>query len=62
MSATAADTAELDPAIADETLPSERETWRLVLAVTIPFWIYLALMRTVVFMMMTAGNPGIIIA
>lgn len=62
MSATATDAAEMDAAIADETLPSERETWRLVLAVTVPFWIYLALMRTVVFMMMTAGNPGIIIA
>jgi two-component system, LytTR family, sensor kinase len=62
MSATATETAEPDAAIADDANRSERETWRLVLAVTIPFWIYLALMRTVVFMMMTAGNPGIIIA
>ncbi|HKZ74670.1 MAG TPA: hypothetical protein VJ011_11430, partial [Steroidobacteraceae bacterium] len=62
MVATASDTAELDAAIADERGLSERETWRLVLVVTIPFWIYLTLTRTVVFMMMTAGNPGIIIA
>lgn len=62
MSATATDTSELDAAITDEPSRSERETWRLVLAVTIPFWIYLTLTRTMVFMMMTAGNPGIIIA
>lgn len=62
MSATATETTEQGVAIADEQDRSERETWRLVLGVTIPFWIYLALMRTVVFMLMTAGNPGIIIA
>jgi hypothetical protein len=36
--------------------------WRLVLAVTIPFWAYLAFMRVVVYSVITAGNPGIIIA
>jgi two-component system LytT family sensor kinase len=41
---------------------SRRDTWRLVLAVTVPFWAYLAFMRVVVFMLITAGNPGIIIA
>lgn len=54
---------ERGPAILAATrYPSERETWLLVLAVTIPFWAYLALMRTVTFSLMTAGNPGIIIA
>jgi len=38
------------------------DTWRLVLAVTIPFWAYLAFMRVVVFALVNAGNPGIIIA
>jgi hypothetical protein len=37
-------------------------TWRLVLMVTLPFWAYLALMRIVVFQLINAGNPGIIIA
>jgi hypothetical protein len=37
-------------------------TWRLVLLVTVPFWAYLALMRVVVFQLINAGNPGIIIA
>lgn len=39
-----------------------RDTWRLVLAVTVPFWAYLAFMRVIVFMLINAGNPGIIIA
>jgi len=38
------------------------DQWRLVLAVTIPFWAYLALMRVVTFSIINAGNPGIIIA
>jgi two-component system, LytTR family, sensor kinase len=45
--------------------PSETQIpapWRLVLAVTIPFWIYLAFMRVFVHSVITAGNPGIIIA
>src|SRR5262245_32052840 len=29
----------------DESARASRETWRLVLAVTLPFWAYLALMR-----------------
>jgi hypothetical protein len=62
MSATASDSADLDAAIQEEKTRSERDTWRLVLVVTVPFWIYLTLTRTVVFIMMTAGNPGIIIA
>ncbi len=41
---------------------SEAGAWRLVLAVTVPFWAYLALMRVFVFSLMTAGTPGIIIA
>jgi hypothetical protein len=45
----------------DSTL-SSRDTWRLVLAVTVPFWAYMALMRVGVFLLITAGNPGIIIA
>ncbi|HEY8507523.1 MAG TPA: histidine kinase [Steroidobacteraceae bacterium] len=49
-------------AVAAEPLSSERDLWRLVFAVTIPFWIYLALMRILVFALSTAGNPGIIIA
>jgi two-component system, LytTR family, sensor kinase len=36
--------------------------WRLVLAVTIPFWIYLAFMRVATYSLATSGNPGIIIA
>jgi two-component system, LytTR family, sensor kinase len=36
--------------------------WRLVLMVTLPFWAYLAIMRVVVFQLINAGNPGIIIA
>src|SRR5690606_132364 len=46
----------------EDHLLSPRGTWRLVLAVTVPFWAYLTLMRVVAFMLMTAGNPGIIIA
>jgi two-component system, LytTR family, sensor kinase len=42
--------------------PQPPASWRLVLAVTIPFWIYLAFMRVVVHSVITAGNPGIIIA
>ncbi len=33
-----------------------------MLLVTLPFWAYLALMRIVVFQLINAGNPGIIIA
>jgi two-component system, LytTR family, sensor kinase len=36
--------------------------WRLVLMVALPFWGYLAIMRVVVFQLINAGNPGIIIA
>ena len=36
--------------------------WRLVLAVAIPFWAYLAFMRVATYSLATAGNPGIIIA
>jgi hypothetical protein len=36
--------------------------WRLVLAVTIPFWVYLAFMRVATYSLATSGNPGIIIA
>jgi hypothetical protein len=42
--------------------PQPPAGWRLVLAVTIPFWAYLAFMRVVVYSVITAGNPGIIIA
>jgi hypothetical protein len=42
--------------------PRPPHAWRLVLAVTIPFWAYLAFMRVVVYSLITAGNPGIIIA
>jgi hypothetical protein len=41
---------------------SSRETWRLVIAVAAPFWAYMALMRVGVYLLMTAGTPGIIIA
>ena len=50
-------------AVAD--LPAEPRPpgpWRLVLAVTIPFWAYLAFMRVATYSLATAGNPGIIIA
>src|SRR4051794_6215731 len=50
-------------AVAD--LPAEPQPpgpWRLVLAVTIPFWAYLAFMRVATYSLATAGNPGIIIA
>jgi two-component system, LytTR family, sensor kinase len=46
-------------------VPAERQPpqpWRLVLAVVVPFWAYLAFMRVVVYSLITAGNPGIIIA
>jgi hypothetical protein len=46
-------------------LPAEPKPpgpWRLVLAVTIPFWAYLAFMRVATYSLATAGNPGIIIA
>jgi two-component system LytT family sensor kinase len=36
--------------------------WRLVLAVAIPFWIYVTLARTVMFGLLFATNPGLIIA
>jgi hypothetical protein len=36
--------------------------WRMVLVVTVSFWAYLAFMRVVVYSLITAGNPGIIIA
>src|SRR5690242_7333145 len=36
--------------------------WRLVLAVAIPFWAYLAFMRVATYSLATSGNPGIIIA
>lgn len=62
MSAVASDPAELAAVRASPRTSPERETWRLVLGVTVPFWAYLALMRVVVFMLMTAGNPGIVIA
>jgi hypothetical protein len=42
--------------------PSSRDVWRLVLAVAVPFWAYMAVMRVAVYGLMTAGNPGIIIA
>jgi hypothetical protein len=42
--------------------PQPPHSWRLVLAVIIPFWAYLAFMRVVVYSLITAGNPGIIIA
>ncbi len=42
--------------------PKPPGPWRLVLAVTVPFWAYLAFMRVVVYSLVTAGNPGIIIA
>ncbi|MEP7242974.1 MAG: histidine kinase [Gammaproteobacteria bacterium] len=38
------------------------DTWRLLLAVTVPFWVYLAFMRVVAFALVNAGNPGMIIA
>ena len=50
-------------AVAD--LPAEPQPpgpWRLVLAVAIPFWAYLAFMRVATYSLATAGNPGIIIA
>ena len=50
-------------AVAD--LPAEPRPpgpWRLVLAVAIPFWAYLAFMRVATYSLATAGNPGIIIA
>src|SRR3954467_10354179 len=56
----------LGPDDTDDSLftgePRPPAPWRLVLAVTIPFWIYLAFMRVVVHSVITAGNPGIIIA
>lgn len=47
---------------ASDNATSSRDTWRLVLAVTVPFWAYMALMRVGVFLLITAGNPGVIIA
>src|ERR1041384_6657833 len=50
---------------ASREVPVEPEppcAWRLVLLVTIPFWVYLAFMRVVGYSLITAGNPGIIIA
>jgi hypothetical protein len=46
-------------------LPAEPKPpgpWRLVLLVTIPFWVYLAFMRVATYSLATSGNPGIIIA
>jgi len=51
---------ELNPEVPPD--PQPPAGWRLVLAVTIPFWAYLAFMRVVVYSVITAGNPGIIIA
>jgi len=56
--------AELSPGAVSD-LPSEPKPpgpWRLVLAVTIPFWVYLAFMRVATYSLATSGNPGIIIA
>jgi hypothetical protein len=36
--------------------------WQLVLMVALPFWAYLAISRVVVFQLINAGNPGMIIA
>jgi hypothetical protein len=36
--------------------------WRLVLSVAVPFWIYTTLARTVMFGLLFATNPGLIIA
>ena len=50
---------------ASREVPVEPEppcAWRLVLAVTIPFWLYLAFMRVVGASLLNASNPGIIIA
>jgi hypothetical protein len=47
---------------ASDSTPSSRDTWRLVLAVTVPFWAYMALMRVGVFLLITAANPVVIIA
>jgi sensor histidine kinase YesM len=41
---------------------SERETWRLIVSVTVPYWAYLAITRVIGFELMSAGWPGIIIA
>ena len=50
-------------AVADlPTEPQPPGPWRLVLAVTIPYWAYLAFMRVATYSIATAGNPGIIIA
>jgi hypothetical protein len=50
-------------AVADlPTQPQPPGPWRLVLAVTIPYWAYLAFMRVATYSIATAGNPGIIIA
>jgi hypothetical protein len=47
---------------ADPSLVWKTSPWRLVLMVALPFWVYLAIMRVVVFQLINAGNPGIIIA
>src|SRR5262249_29105194 len=44
------------------TEPKPPGPWRLVLAVTLPFWVYLALMRVATYSLATSGNPGIIVA
>jgi hypothetical protein len=44
------------------TEPQPPGPWQLVLAVTIPFWAYLAFMRVATYSIATAGNPAIIIA
>ncbi|MEZ5497859.1 MAG: histidine kinase [Steroidobacteraceae bacterium] len=44
------------------SLKDRNYLWRLVLVVTIPYWIYMTLSRVIGFQLMTAGYPGIIIA
>lgn len=41
---------------------SNAAKWRLVLAIAVPFWIYTSLARTVMFGLLFATNPGLIIA
>lgn len=49
-----------------EVTPPDDDTsaarWRLVLLVAIPFWTYVTLARTVMFGLLFAANPGLIIA
>ena len=52
--------------LAGAAVPSDAELnaarWRLVLSVAIPFWAYVTLARTVMFGLLFASNPGLIIA